>query len=49
MNILFVYTNINGLHADGFADGIAMMMAVKKKQVITYVIYEFLKKINILL
>ena len=31
MKILFVYTNINGFHADGFADGIAVMMAVTKK------------------
>ena len=31
MKILFVYTNINGFHADGFADGIAVMMGVTKK------------------
>jgi len=31
MKILFVYTNINGFHADGFADGIAVMMSVTKK------------------
>ena len=31
MRVLFVYTNINGYHADSFADGIAIMMAVTKK------------------
>ena len=31
MKILFVYTNINGQHADSFADGISMIMAVTKK------------------
>ena len=31
MKILFVYTNINVFHADGFAYGIAVMMAVTKK------------------
>ena len=31
MKILFVYTNINGFHEDGYADGIAIMMAVTKK------------------
>ena len=31
MRVLFVYTNVNGLHADSFADGIAIMMAVTKK------------------
>ena len=31
MKVLFVYTNVNGLHADSFADGIAIMMAVTKK------------------
>jgi len=31
MRILFVYTNINGQHADSFADGISMIMAVTKK------------------
>ena len=31
MKILFVYTNINGAHADSFADGISMIMAVTKK------------------
>ena len=30
MRVLFVYTNINGLHADSFGDGIAMIMAVTK-------------------
>ena len=31
MKILFVYTNINGFHADSFGDGVAMIMAVTKK------------------
>ena len=31
MKILFVYTNINGFHADSFGDGIAMIMAVSKR------------------
>jgi len=31
MKILFIYTNINGQHADSFADGISMIMAVTKK------------------
>ena len=31
MKILYVYTNINGQHADSFADGISMIMAVTKK------------------
>ncbi len=31
MKILFVYTNINGQHADSFADGISMIMSVTKK------------------
>lgn len=31
MKVLFVYTNINGLHADSFADGISMIMAVTKE------------------
>jgi anaerobic magnesium-protoporphyrin IX monomethyl ester cyclase len=31
MKILFVYTNINGQHADSFADGISMIMAVTKQ------------------
>ena len=31
MKVLFVYTNINGFHADSFGDGIAMIMAVTKK------------------
>ncbi len=31
MKVLFVYTNINGLHADSFADGISMIMSVTKK------------------
>ena len=31
MKVLFVYTNVNGEHADSFADGIAVIMAVTKK------------------
>ena len=31
MKILLVYTNINGYHQDGYADGIAIIMAVTKK------------------
>ena len=31
MKVLFIYTNINGQHADSFADGIAMIMAVTKQ------------------
>ena len=31
MKVLFVYTNINGFHADSFGDGISMIMAVAKK------------------
>ena len=31
MRVLFVYTNINGFHADSFGDGIAQIMAVTKK------------------
>ena len=31
MNVLFVYTNINGLYEDSFADGISMIMAVTKR------------------
>ena len=30
MRVLFVYTNINGFHADSFGDGIAQIMAVTK-------------------
>ena len=31
MKVFFVYTNINGFHADSFGDGIAQIMAVTKK------------------
>ena len=31
MKVLFVYTNIDGFHADSFGDGIAMIMAVTKR------------------
>ena len=31
MKVLFVYSNINGFHADSFGDGIAMIMAITKK------------------
>ncbi len=31
MKIFFVYTNINGFHADSFGDGIAQIMAVTKE------------------
>ena len=31
MKIVYVYTNINGFHADSFGDGIAQIMAVTKK------------------
>ena len=31
MKILFVYTNINGFHADSFGDGVAMIMGVTKR------------------
>ena len=31
MKVLFLYTNINGFHADGFGDGIAQIMSVTKK------------------
>ena len=31
MKILFVYTNIDGFHADSYADGIAVLMAMTKK------------------
>ena len=31
MKVLFCYTNVNGLHADSFADGISMIIAVTKK------------------
>ena len=31
MIVLFVYSNINGFHADSFGDGIAMIMAITKK------------------
>ena len=41
MKILFVYTNINGAHADSFADGISMIMAVTKK------IYPNIKQVQI--
>ncbi len=30
MKVLFLYTNINGFHADGFGDGIAQIMSVTK-------------------
>ena len=32
MKILFVYTNINGFHADSFGDGIAMIMGISKRE-----------------
>ena len=31
MKVLFLYTNINGLHADSYGDGVSMIMAVTKK------------------
>ena len=31
MKVLFVYTNINGFHADSFGDGVAMIMGVTKR------------------
>ena len=31
MKVLFCYTNVNGLHADSFADGISMIIAVTKE------------------
>jgi radical SAM superfamily enzyme YgiQ (UPF0313 family) len=31
MKVLFVYTNINGFYADGFPDGMTVIMAVTKK------------------
>jgi len=31
MKVLFIYTNINGLHADGYGDGVSIIMAVTKK------------------
>ena len=31
MKVLFIYTNINGYHADAYADGLAVMMSVTRK------------------
>ena len=46
MKILYVYTNINGQHADSFADGISMIMAVTKKLVMILNKYKFLINLN---
>ena len=31
MKVFFIYTNINGFHADSFGDGVAQIMAVTRK------------------